>query len=431
MSFYRKIIQTNLFKITSLNSLSVALKIGIGLITSKILAVFVGPSGMALVGNLRNFLTSLENIATLGFQNGIVKYTAESEKSRIELQKIISTVFIALVGVAILLSIILFCSASYWNEKIFGDNTEYLIVFKVLSFVLPTYGLSIFFISVINGLGKFKKVISINIIGNIVGLLTSVFLIIQFKTIGALMAIIIAPSLLFFITFYLVQKEIQIFQFIKLDVFDFKVLKNLSAYSLMTLVSSVFGPFVFLAIRNHIIQDLGIEQAGYWETMTRISSYYLMFVSAILSVYFLPKLSKAQNNQETKTIFFQYYKYILPVFVLALAVLYFSRFFVIQLLFTKEFLPVTYLFFWQLFGDVFKVCALILGYQFFAKRKTLMFILTEFFSLSVLYFSSLYFIKEFQIEGVVMAYALNNLIYFIILFLCFRSVLKKKSEELS
>lgn len=431
MSFYRKIIQTNLFKITSLNSLSVALKIGIGLITSKILAVFVGPSGMALVGNLRNFLTSLENISTLGFQNGIVKYTAESEKSRIELQKIISTVFIALVGVAILLSIILFCSASYWNEKIFGDNTEYLVVFKVLSFVLPTYGFSIFFVAVVNGLGKFKKVISINIIGNIVGLLTSVFLIIQFKTIGALMAIIIAPSLLFFITFYLVQKEIQIFQFIKLDVFDFKVLRNLSAYSLMTLVSSVFGPFVFLAIRNHIIQDLGIEQAGYWETMTRISSYYLMFVSAILSVYFLPKLSKAQNNQETKNVFLQYYKYILPVFVLALAVLYFSRFFVVQLLFTKEFLPVTNLFFWQLLGDVFKVCALIFGYQFFAKRKTLMFILTELFSLSVLYFSSLYFIKEFQIEGVVMAYALNNLIYFIILFLCFRSVLKKKSEELS
>ncbi|EJG03264.1 lipopolysaccharide biosynthesis protein WzxE [Flavobacterium sp. F52] len=412
-----------MFKITSLNSLSVALKIGIGLITSKILAVFVGPSGMALVGNLRNFLTSLENIATLGFQNGIVKYTAESEKSRIELQKIISTVFIALIGVAILLSIILFCSASYWNEKIFGDNTEYLIVFKTLSFVLPTYGLSIFFIAVINGLGKFKKVISINIIGNIVGLLTSVFLILQFKTIGALIATIIAPALLFFITFYLVQKEIQIFQFIKLDVFDFKVLRNLSAYSLMTLVSSVFGPFVFLAIRNNIIQDLGIEQAGYWETMTRISSYYLMFVSAILSVYFLPKLSKAQNNQETKTIFFQYYKYILPVFVLALAVLYFSRFFVIQLLFTKEFLPVTDLFFWQLLGDVFKVCALILGYQFFAKRKTSAFIITELFSLSVFYTASLYFIEVFQIEGVVIACVFQNACYFIVLGIYFRKSL--------
>lgn len=423
MSFYRKIIQTSLFKVTSLNSLSVALKIGIGLITSKILAVFVGPSGMALVGNLRNFLTSLENISTLGFQNGIVKYTAESEKSKIELQKIISTVFIALMGVAILLSIILFCSASYWNEKIFGDNTEYLIVFKVLSFVLPTYGLSIFFIAVINGLGRFKKVISINIIGNIVGVLTSVFLIMQFKTTGALMAIVIAPALLFFITLYVVQKEIQIFQFVKLHVFDFKVLKNLSAYSLMTLVSSVFGPFVFLAIRNHIIQALGIEQAGYWETMTRISSYYLMFVSAILSVYFLPKLSKAQNNQETKSVFLQYYKYILPVFVVALAVLYFSRFIVIHLLFTKEFLPVTDLFFWQLFGDIFKACGLILGLQFFAKKMTTAFVIAELFSLSVLYSASLYFIKACQIEGVVIAYAFENLIYLLILAIYFRKSL--------
>ncbi|WP_294956934.1 O-antigen translocase [uncultured Flavobacterium sp.] len=423
MNFYRKIIQTTLFKITSLNSLSVALKIGIGLITSKILAVFVGPSGMAFVGNLRNFLTSLENISTLGFQNGIVKYTAESEKSKIELQKIISTVFLALVGVAIVLSCILFCSVSYWNEKIFGDNIEYLIVFKVLSFVLPTYGVSVFFIAVINGLGRFKKVIAINIIGNIIGLLTSVFLIMQFKTIGALLAIVIAPALLFFITLYLVQKEIRVSEFIKWYAFDFKVLKNLSAYSLMTLVSSVFAPFVFLAIRNHIIQDLGIEQAGYWETMTRISSYYLMFISTMLSVYFLPKLSRAETNLETKKIFLQYYKFILPVFGLALTAVYFARVFIIRLLFTQDFLPVTDLFFWQLLGDLFKVCALILGYQFFAKRKTLMFILTEFFSLSLLYFSSLYFIKEFQIEGVVMAYAFQNVCYLMVLGIYFRKSL--------
>jgi len=423
LNFYRKIIQTSLFKIASLNSFSVVLKIGIGLITSKILAIFVGPSGMALIGNLRNFLTSLESISTLGFQNGIVKYTAENEKNKIELQKIVSTVFITLIGIGLFLSCILFFTASYWNEKIFGNNSEYLIVFKILAFVLPTYGLSIFFISVINGLGRFKKVITINIIGNIVGLLTSVFLILQFKTTGALMAIVIAPTLLFFVTLYLVQKEIQFFQFIKSDTFDFKILKNLSSYSLMTLVSSVFGPFVFLAIRNHIIQDLGIEQAGYWETMTRISSYYLMFVSTILSVYFLPKLSKAQNNQETKSIFLQYYKYVLPVFVFALSLLYFIRFFVVQLLFTKEFLPVTDLFFWQLLGDILKVCALILGYQFFAQKNTSAFIITELFSFSVFYAGSLYFIKLFQIEGVVIAYAFQNACYLIVLGIYFRKSL--------
>lgn len=423
MNFYKKIGQTSLFKITSLNSFSVVLKIGIGLITSKILAVFVGPSGMALVGNLRNFLTSLENISTLGFQNGIVKYTAENEKNKIELQKIITTVFLSLSFIAVLLGFVLFFTAQYWNTRIFGNNTEYLPVFKILALALPFYAVSIFFVALINGLGKFQKVIWINIIGNIIGLAVSLFLILQYETIGALMAIVIAPALLFFVTFYLVQKEINFFQIIKLDLFDFKIIKNLSSYSLMALVSSVLGPFVFLAIRNHIIHDLGIEQAGYWETMTRISSYYLLFISTILTVYFLPKLAKASTNQETKSVFWEFYKFILPVFVLGLIVLYLARFFVVRLLFSKEFLPVTDLFFWQFLGDIFKVCSLILGYQFFAKKLTSAFILTELFSLFILYTASVYYIQIFQIEGVVIAYAFQNLSYLIVLAIYFRKSL--------
>lgn len=412
-----------MFKIASLNSFSVVLKIGIGLITSKILAIFVGPSGMALIGNLRNFLTSLESISTLGFQNGIVKYTAENEKSKIELQKIVSTVFITLIGIGLFLSCILFFTASYWNEKIFGNNTEYLIVFKALAFALPTYGLSIFFIAVINGLSRFKKVIAINIIGNIVGLLTSVFLILQFKTLGALLAIVIAPVLFFFVTLYLVQKEIQFFQYIQLDFFEFKVLKNLSSYSLMALVSSFIGPIVLLAIRNNLIKELGLSQTGFWETMTRISSYYLLFVNTILMVYFLPKLSKAKDNVETKSVFWQFYKTILPVFCLGLIAIYFSRYFIIQLLFTKEFLPVTSLFFWQLIGDVFKVASLILGYQFFAKKLTKAFIISELFSFGALYFLSLFFVKHYGIEGVVMAQSFDNFLYLMVLIVYFRKIL--------
>ncbi|KAF2516758.1 O-antigen translocase [Flavobacterium foetidum] len=409
-----------MFKITSLNSLSVMLKIGIGLITSKILAVFVGPSGMALVGNLRNFLTSLESISTLGFQNGIVKYTAENEKNKTKLQRIIATVFISLVCTALVLSAVLFFFAQYWNQKIFGHDFEYALVFKVLALALPWYAVSVFFISIINGLGKFKKVIWITIFGNLGGLLVSVLMIWQFRTLGALLGIVITPALLFFVTSYFIQKEIGFFQNLKIGLFDFKILKNLSSYSLMAFFSSVFGPFVFLAVRNHIIEFLGIEQAGYWETMSRISSYYLLFVSTILTVYFLPKLSKAHNYSETKSIVWQYYKFILPAFVSVAAVIYFARFFIVELLFTKAFLPVTSLFLWQLLGDVFKVCSLVLGYQFFARKLTMAFIITEFFSLSLLYVSSLYFIQFFQIEGILMAQAFTNFAYLLVLAVYFR-----------
>lgn len=354
--------------------------------TSKMLAIFVGPSGMALVGNLRNFMSSLEAVSTLGFQNGIVKYVAEIQKDKLQLQKFISTVFISLLIVALLLSGMLYFFAAFWNHKIFGNDFEYDFVFKALSLALPWYAVSVFFVSVLNGLGNFKKVIWINSIGNTIGLIVSIVLILQYKTFGALLSIVISPALLFFVALYFVNKEIAIFRIINSAAFDCSFIKKLSSYSLMALVSSVLGPLVFLMVRNNIIQTLDINQAGFWETMMRISTYYMLFVSTILTVYFLPKLSVAKDNQETKYIFWNYYKGILPVFIFGATLIYFTRFFIIKLLFTKEFLAVESLFFWQLLGDVLKVASLILGYQFFAKRLTTAFILSELVSLGLFYF---------------------------------------------
>jgi PST family polysaccharide transporter len=412
-----------LFKICSLNSLSVILKIGIGLITSKLLAVFVGPSGMALVGNLRNFMTSLESIATLGFQNGIVKYVAEIKDDKSRFEKLVSTVLISLITVAILLSGVLFFFAEFWNQEIFGSYYQYKSIFKVVALALPWYVISLFLITVLNGLGSFKKVIWINSIGNIIGLIVSAFLIVEYRTWGALCAFVIAPALLFFVSIYFLNEEINLFKIIKSRSYDFAVIKKLSSYSLMAFISSVLGPFVYLAIRNNLIQTLGINQAGFWETMTRISTYYMLFVTTILTVYFLPKLSLAKDKSETKTIFWSFYKGIVPVFILGAIVVYFCRFFIIKLLFTPEFLPVTSLFFWQLLGDILKVASLILGYQFFAKRLTLAFITTEIFSLIVLYFLSIYFVSSFGITGVVIAQAIDNLIYLLVLIIYFKKSL--------
>ncbi len=421
--FIKNITQTQLFKISSLNSLSVILKIGVGLVTSKLLAVFVGPSGMALVGNLRNFMTSLESISTLGFQNGIVKYVAESDKDKTKLQEIIATVFISLLLVAIGLSGILFFFATYWNHQIFGTHFDYSFVFKVLALALPWYAVSLFLVSVINGLGQFKKVIWITILGNAIGLLVSLVLIWNYKTLGALLAIVVTPALLFLVSFYFVNQEVSFLKTIRLHCFDFTIIKNLSSYSLMALVSSVFGPLVFLAIRKNVIATVGMNQAGYWETMTRISTYYMLFASTILSVYFLPKLASAKNKRETKTVFWSYYKSIFPLFIVSLSLIYVLRFFIIELLFTKEFLPVASMFFWQLTGDILKVAFLILGYQFFAKKLTVAFIISEIVSLGILYFLSNYFIHFFGIQGVLIAQVVDNFIYLLVLVVYFRKSL--------
>lgn len=423
MNFIGKITQTNLFKITSLNSLSVILKLFIGLITSKIIAVFVGPSGLALLGNFRNFVGSFETISTLGFQNGIVKYVAETGKKEAELKKYVSTIFISIAFVSLFLSGLLFFLADYWNELIFGSNFKYGFVFEIFAFALPWYALSLVLVAILNGLGRFKNVIYITIIGNCIGLLVSVLFIYQYQTVGALLSIILTPSLLFILSFYFISKELSILNCVRFRFFEFQIIKNLSHYFLMAFVSGIVGSVVFLSIRKNIIATIGIQEAGYWEAITRISTYYLLFVSSILTLYFLPKLAVSKNNQETKNVFWRYYKNIFPLIVVGLTVLYFTRFLIVKILFTNEFLPVTTLFFWQLLGDMLKMASWILGYQFFAKKLTVAFIVTELFSLSVTYFSSVFLTKIFGIQGVVMAHALTYFVYLLVLSIYFRKSL--------
>lgn len=423
MNFYKNIFSSQLFKITSLNSLSVLIKVGIGVITSKVLAVFIGPSGMALVGNLRNFLTSVESVSTLGFQNGIVKYVAENDKTTLEFKKIFSTLFFTLLVVTITISSVLYLFANYWNQVVFGNSLGYSYVFRVLAIVLPLYVASLYLVSIINGFGRFKKVIYINIWGNVIGFLVTLFFVWKWIVLGALLAIIITPSLLFFVTLYFISKEIYIKEAISFAFFDFKIIKNLSHYFLMTMVSGILGSIVFLAIRNHVIAVVGLREAGFWEAITRISTYYLLFVNTLLTVYYYPKLVIAKTRNETKLVFWSFYKQVLPLFVLGLTLIYIFRIFAIETLLTKEFEPVSDLFFWQLVGDFLKVASWILGLQFFAKKMTKAFILTEILSLVILYFSSFYFVSIFKTEGVVIAHAFTYFMYLLVLGIYFRKIL--------
>ncbi|MDR6967665.1 PST family polysaccharide transporter [Flavobacterium arsenatis] len=399
------------------------------MITSKVIAVFVGPAGMALVGNMRNFMTSIESIATIGLNGGIIKTVAENKDYTERLNKILSTVFIAFLAVAILLSITLLFFADFFNHKIFGDDYQYSFVFKVLAIAIPFYTLSIFFLAIINGLGKFKNVIYINIIGNIIGILVSLLLITRFQTVGALLAIVITPSLLFFVTLYFINKEFLILNIVRKNKFDFSVIKDLSSYSLMAFFSGIFGSFVYLTIRKNVIATVGIQEAGYWESITRISGYYLMFVTTLISVYYLPKLSVAKRMEETSALFWNFFKIILPVFIIGLTVIYFLRFFIIRALFTKEFIPVEGLFFWQLLGDAFKVASLILAYQFIAKKMTKAFIVTEILSLVMFLLSSYFLARMYEVEGVVMAHCITYFLYLVVLVLYFRKTLFKRIDN--
>ena len=291
MSEIKKIMQQPLFKITSLNSIHILLKLIFGFITSKALALFVGANGMAYVGNFRAFLNVLENFSLLGIQNAVVKYVSEFQNDRSKLKSVLATFGLLLLTSSIAISLFLILGADYLSKQIFNHSEIYSYVFYSIAVVFPLYVFSTFCISVVNGFQEYKNVIYIQIISSAIALIFSVFFIYYYSTIGALVSLIFAPIFVFFVSLFYLKKHIRFRDILSIEFFDFKIVKNLSEYVLMALVSGVIGSFVLLKIRTDIVAITGLQNAGIYEGLQRISSYYLLFVSSIMAIYFYPKLA--------------------------------------------------------------------------------------------------------------------------------------------
>lgn len=424
MSRVLKYINNNvLVKVASLNSVSVVIKIIAGFLTSKFIAIFIGAEGLALVGNLRDFTNAARTFSILGMYNGVVKYIAEFKDNENELSKLLSTSFYLGFFATALISVFSYYFAQEINVYLFKDQSDYAFVIRIFAIALPFYTLNMFAFSIMNGFSKFKFLIIFNIIGQILGATITVVLIWQNQLEGALVAVVIAESLLFLITLVGILNRRDLSPLVKASNFNFGFVKKLSSYSIMALFSAILLPIVAFSIRSYITKEQGLESAGMWEAMNRISKYYLMFVSSLMALYILPKLSESTTIQGFRREVFTFYKTIIPIFGLGLIIIYFLRHLIVRILFTTDFQPVEDLFLWQLLGDFVKVLSIVITYQFLAKKMFWHYIILEAFSVTVLYLTSIYFIDAFGVKGATIAHFVTFALHYLIVLLIFSSSL--------
>jgi PST family polysaccharide transporter len=198
---------------------------------------------------------------------------------------------------------------------------------------------------------------------------------------------------------------------------------------MMALISAIALPLIMILIRNHIAENIGMQEAGIWEGMNRISSYYLMFVSSLMALYILPRLSEIESVKEFRKEIFSFYKTIIPIYAMCLLAIYFLRPFIISIVFSKEFASMEELFLWQLLGDFIKVLSIAIAYQFIEKKMYWHFIITEVFLVIMLYTTSIYFIDSYDVKGATIAHFVSYMMYYGVILLIFGTSLFKVEEE--
>lgn len=404
----------NLIKTSLLNSIAVGIRVLTSLGLNKLLAVYVGPSGYAVIGQFQNFVTMLTTVASGAVNAGVIKYTAEyfdDEARQIAVWKTAGTV--ALTGSITLglLIAILHKPLAVWILK----DKAIASVFIFLGAGLVFFTFNALLLAILNGKKEIKRYVTVNIAGSLISLIITGTLSVFWGLYGTLVALAINQSIVFCVTLSLCWRSAWFHLRYLIGRLDPIALRSLGKYTLMALTSAACVPISQILIRSHLGASFGWQAAGHWEALMRISGLYLMVVTTPLAVYYLPRLSEIRDNAQLRHEIMSGYRVILPVAAAGALAIYVLRDWLVVTLFSAEFAPMRFLFAWQMMGDIMKIGSWLVAYVMLGRAMTKTFIMTEIL-FSASWVGLVFLFTGFHgVQGAQIAYCANYTAYWTVM----------------
>lgn len=404
----------NLFKTSVLNGVAVLIKTLTMFVLNKILAVYLGPNGYATIGQFQNFIQMVTTFAGSAINTAVVKYTAEYHEDEIKQRAVWKTAGSIVFVFSLIFAILILIFQKQLALYIF-QSLKYQTIFVWFAVFLIFFNFNTLFLAILNGKKEILKLVLANMAGSVFALVITGVLAIKLHLYGALIALSIYQSITFIVTLFLCYRA-KWFEFSSLfGKIDLGITKKFISFSLMALVSAICVPLSQILIRSYLAKEFGIDYAGYWEAMIRLSTVYLLLVTTTLGVYYLPRLSELNAIDEIKQEVYLGYKFIFPLAIIGGISVFILREWIINLLFSPSFTPMQDLFFWQMMGDALKIGSWILAYLMLSKAMTKLYICTEILFTFSLIILTYIFTQIFGFEGVSVAHLINYGLYWIVI----------------
>jgi len=390
---------------------STLVKIGVGLLVVKLLAVSFGPSGVGQAGNFRQLVTVLGVLAGAGIFNGVTKFVAQYHDDPARLRQVVGTSSAMVLGFSTLLAVIFLLAAAPISQGLFG-HTDYQGLVRLVALVQMGIAWANLLLALMKGFRDAAGNALSLIAGSLIGVVAYYACYRLGGYEGALLGLALVPALIVIPAAVMLTRRGTIpWGYLKPQ-WDAPLAGQLGKFTLMALITSVTMPVAYVMMRNLMAAHYSWDEVGIWQGVSSISDAYLQFITASFSVYLLPTLSRLTAKQDISREIGRSLKFVLPAVAAASLTVWLLRDFAIWLLFSAKFVAMRDLFAWQLVGDVLKVGAYVFGYLVIARASLRFYILAELSQFTLLTAFSHWLIPAHGALGAAQAYMATYIIYF-------------------
>ena len=363
-----------IYKTTFLFSFVRIFQIFIGIVKNKVLAVLLGAEGVGIIGILSNAISLLQTGAGLGIAQSAVRDVSEANgpDNKTRFSRIISLtnrviLFTCLLGC--LVTIVLAPVLSKWT---FGDNS-YTIAYLWLASVVGLTILSEGQFAILKGMRQLRALAKASMIGSIVGLVTSVPLYYFFGKSGIVPSLIISAISAVFFSNYFVGK----IKYEKTNLSLNEIYHEASPMVKMG-VALMFVDFLYLLfdliMSSYMRSHGGIEIVGFYRAGTTIVSSYFGIVLTAMTTDYYPRISAVHldNTKLEEELNRQSEVGLILIFPIAVLFVFLSPF-IIQILYSKEFIQSILYTDYAILATILVVCSNNMGMILLAKQAAKIF----------------------------------------------------------
>jgi O-antigen/teichoic acid export membrane protein len=396
-----------LLTVTLFSGLLTLLRMVSGFVVSKIVAIYAGPSGIAMLGQVQSVVAALNGIAAAPVGNGVVRYTAEHQQAgfdacapwwRASLQW--------LVGIMMLIIPVAWIFSGTIASWTLGTaNYGWLIVAAAAG--LPLAGAGTLLASVINGQQLYRRYIALGMVSVVGSTAITIVLVYRYGKDGALLSAALSAAVAGLIMVAGAWRE-PWFEFrYWFGRVEKKQFRQIAGYLFMAVCSALCASISIVLVRNILAAKLGWNSTGHWQAVFKISEIYLGVITMALSTYYLPRLSAIRQDDQLRGEILTTAKVVMPIVATLALGIYAFRDLAIQILFTEQFKPARDLFAIQLVGDVIKIASWLCAYPMLSRGTTAIFISTEVVFSATFVGLAWLLVEKFGIHGATIAFTVN------------------------
>jgi O-antigen/teichoic acid export membrane protein len=349
-----------------------------GIIKTKIIALFLGPSGIGLYSLLRQTLQTTITLTT--FSGGTALVQGLSSKTGKAREGYLITVarILAVSGTGITIAFLFF--APYIAKLIFAkQGPQFVSLIRWLSIPVLFSSANAYVMGVLNG----YRAIGRMAITQVAGAFVSALVIYPLVKLGrpeifvVLLSITSGISLLVSTHFALRAGWLHPLRRWLHDPWEREHVRHFFSIALTTLVTGFAAMGSLLAIRAMFVRYGGLSSAGIFDVAWTLSSAYVMLALASFGTYYLPTLSGTKDPVMQVALIRRFLRATIMLSIpLIVGVIVFKPL-LIHLLYSEEFRPALTIIRWMLIGDYLKITSWVLAMPMLAYADMKVFFWTE------------------------------------------------------